>query len=536
MLENKFLEVKIMKICLLELPLPFSKPEYISYPGTPYLFPHIGMGYAAAMLEKHGYTVDILECPGMDINLKTLYSIMETKQYDVIGLSTYYFDYGVALISIARILNAIKRRVPSAYIIAGGYLATLNYDLLLDSIQNLDCCVLGEGEDTFPELIDAIDKKKDLSDVKGIAFRKNGSFIKTPPRPYLKDIDSLPYPKRVFINQEIKAIGLLASRGCYGNCTFCVDKEFYKSNDCSIQRHRSVENVVEEIEYNFKNYDFKSIYMYDTCFLGASKQRQEWLRKFIDLMKQKNLSIPFRIEARVNDILTNQNIMKELKEIGLWRIFIGIESFLQRQLDFFEKHTTVEQNIKALELCRDIGIRPEYGFLMLEPLVTIDEILENVKAIKNLKLYEFSYPCQELLSPSSRRLVAPPGVRANSFIKENSIDAENYFCYDFANDDVELYFNITKTWEKQLQTYYPLYYLFNNVLDEESDIAKTLIKGNIMVKKLDVEFVEELALKIKNQEITKHDDASELLASWDDRMKAVFAEYIPIKEMMDAQQ
>jgi anaerobic magnesium-protoporphyrin IX monomethyl ester cyclase len=524
-----------MKICLLELPLPFSKPEYISYPGTPFLFPNMGMGYVASVLEEKGYEVDTLECPGMGISLQNLYKIVEREQYDIIGLSTYYFDYGVALVSISRILNIIKRRVPNAYIVAGGYLASLNYDLVLDSIEKIDCCVIGEGEYTFPELIKTLEEKGDLSQVKGIAFKNGEEIIKTQARSYIKDLDTLPYPRRAFISEDIKAIGVLSSRGCYGKCTFCVDKELWKTNGCNLHRRRSVEKVVEEIEYVKNNYDFLSIYMFDTNFMGSSKSNQEWLKKFCDLMQEKNLSIPFRIEARANDVIANKGLMGRLKEVGLWRIFMGIESFIQRQLDFFEKCTTVNQNIQALEICHDLGIKPEYGFLMLEPMVTLDEILENVRIIKSIKLYEFSYPCQELLSTSSRRLVAPPGVRANSFVKEHSLTAENYFCYDFVNDDVELYFAITKIWEKQLKLYYPYYYLFNSVLDEKSETSRILAEGNVKVKKLDVEFVEELAVKIKNKEIEKPEDAEMMLDSWDKQMKEVFASYIPIKKRIDGQ-
>ncbi len=521
-----------MKICFLEPPLPFSKPEYISYPGTPYLFPSIGMGYTASVLEEAGYQVDILECPGQDINLKELYAIVEREQYDIIGLSTWYFDYAVALVSLPRMLNAIKRRSPSTYIAAGGFLATLNYDLLLENIEQIDCCVIGETEVTFLEFVKTLENGGDLRKVNGLAFRDGEQIIKTDIRQYIPDLDVLPIPKRVFVNDEIKSVGLVTTRGCYGTCVFCVDNEVWRKNNCFAPRQRSVASVMEEIKYLKENFEFEKIYIYDTNFLAASKKRKIWLEEFYQQMKANNFFFPFRIETRANDVIGNAELMKKMCEVGLWRIFIGIESFLQRQLDFFDKKTTVAQNIEALEICRDLGLMPEYGFLVLEPFVTLDEVLESVKIMKDLKIHEFSYPCQELLSISSRRLVAPPGVKANDTVQEASTAAENYFGYDFVNSDVDLYFNITKVWEKRVKNYFPYYYLFNHVGDEQSDLAKKIIEGNAQMKRLDIDIVEILCQKIKNNEIRQLEDAMGLLDEWEKEMQQIFAPYQEFKKII----
>lgn len=519
-----------MKICLINPPVTGDKGGLYEYGTNFNAFPHLGLGYIAAVLEKKGHQVDVIECQGLKISNREAVKRVHSEKYDIIGISTYYYN----MQNFMRIVEGIKLKMPSAFIFAGGYLPTLSPEYVLNMCRSLDCCVVGEGEITCAELADTVSEGKDICDIKGIAFRKDGEIVYTPYRKYIEKLDDLPFPRRSFVSEKTKMVGLLTSRGCYGKCIFCGQREFYEKCLSNKIRYRSPENVVNELVYLKKNYDFNKIFIHDDNFVEGSKKRKDWLEEFYNLMKMKGLSFSYiRIDARANDIIACRDILKKLKEIGLTNIFVGIESFNQRQLDFFNKGCKVEQNIEAMQIIAELGFKLEFGFLALEPLVTMEELLENYEILESTGYYNYTSDNQDLMSLGVRRLKAVPGTSVYTLLDHMGLIASNEYFYNFQDARVDLFFNVLLLWKERIGEYLPLFYLGDKAEHHKMvDIADAIRKKFHDLKKLDIEFVLELCHKVLDQEIVEVKDSLSFLDKWEEAASPIFTKLISVNKEM----
>jgi anaerobic magnesium-protoporphyrin IX monomethyl ester cyclase len=519
-----------MKICLINPPITGVKGEFYEYEANLNAFPHLGLGYVAAALEKKGFQVDVIECQGQNISNREAVKKVYSEKYDIIGISSYFYNVQ----NVMRIVEGIKIKMPSVFVFAGGYLPTLTPEVVLNMCPSLDCCVVGEGEITCVELADAIRTGMDIGGIKGIAFKRDGEITHTPYRKYIENLDDLPFPKRSFVSEKLKMIGLLTSRGCYGRCIFCGQNEFYEKCLSDKVRYRSPENVVNELVYLKKNYDFDKIFIHDDNFIDGSRKRKDWLNRFYNLLKMEGLSFSYiRIDARANDIIACRDILKKLKEIGLTNIFVGIESFSQRQLDFFNKATTKEQNIEAMKIIAELGLKLEFGFLALEPFVTMEELLENCEILESTGYYNFTSANQDLLSLGTRRLKAVPGTKVHTLLDNMGLITPTDYFYEFKDARVELFFNVLILWGERVGKYLPLFYLMNKAeYFKKYDIEDLLEKEFYSLQKLDIQFVIELCHKVLDQEIVETKDSLSFLNKWEEASNPIFTKLIYAKEEM----
>ncbi|MFQ5963901.1 MAG: B12-binding domain-containing radical SAM protein [Candidatus Scalinduaceae bacterium] len=209
--------------------------------------------------------------------------------------------------------------------------------------------------------------------------------IQNKPRKPISKLDELPFPYRhdfKLLKQKGIATYILASRGCYGECTFCYLDQFY--GETSYWRGRSPENIVDELYYLCEDYGERYFYFADANFFGPGKKGKERACEIARLIKGKDLKINFGIECRVNDI--EDASIGKLVEAGLNDVFLGIESGNNSSLNRFKKFTTVEDNKKAINILRKYGIEPNYGFIMFEPYSTLEDVRGNYEFLKEMKM------------------------------------------------------------------------------------------------------------------------------------------------------
>jgi radical SAM superfamily enzyme YgiQ (UPF0313 family) len=144
-------------------------------------------------------------------------------------------------------------------------------------------------------------------------------------------------------------------------------------------RIRSVNNVMNELIDAIKHLSPKVLSICDSNFMPASQSRRKWLLEFFTNIHDKQLSLQIRANTRANDILFYIDNLDYFKQYGLTSLFIGIESFIQRQLDLYNKKVTVDENIRSLKLLATLGFKIEIGFIFLEPYVTLNEIYDIMK-------------------------------------------------------------------------------------------------------------------------------------------------------------
>jgi anaerobic magnesium-protoporphyrin IX monomethyl ester cyclase len=176
---------------------------------------------------------------------------------------------------------------------------------------------------------------------------------------------------------------ILTSRGCYYNCNFCSVQKFYSDAPGPKRRSRSPSNVVEEMEHLFKRgvriFDF-----IDDDFGMKGILRQKWIADFADKLKSRKLydQILWQVSCRVDELDAEQ--IRELKDVGLELLFLGIESGSNQGLETCNKHYHVEAILQALEIIKQTKINFEYGFMLLDPYSTFGSIKENIDFLEAL--------------------------------------------------------------------------------------------------------------------------------------------------------
>ena len=342
---------------------------------------NLGLRSIAAYLEKQKIRVYI-EPYKKNSNEKIL-EHLQKSQPKLVGFSLIFQPM---LMEFAALLKYLRSNGITAHFTMGGHFPTIEYAKTLELIPELDTVICHEGEITLLELFQNLDKPANWSKIKGIAFRKNGQIFISPPRPLIEDLNLLPFPVRRISTLKyrgIAACSILASRGCYYNCSFCSVRHFYGSTSGPRRRARSPSNVVDEMEKLFKNKI--RIFRFVDDHLGMkSKLQKEWIKEFASELKKREIGdkILWRISNRADEL--DLECLKTLKEVGLAFLYIGIESGSDQELKICNKHYTVKDIYDALEILKLAGVNFDYGFMMLTPGTTFESIEENLNFLKNL--------------------------------------------------------------------------------------------------------------------------------------------------------
>ena len=451
-----------------------------------YEFIHLGLGYIASALEKKGHDVDIYECGINHIKSEQMGMYLYDLGYEAIGFTTYYYN----IMQVYRISMHIKKR-KNCFIFVGGIFASMNYKYIMEN-PYIDCCVLGEGEEVVVELMNRLQEEEEIESLAGIVLKKDGKLLVTKKRDCIHNLDSLEIPKRVFLFKG-KIASMIASRGCNGNCSFCGIIDYYKTYATRNIRIRSPQNVINEIEYLVDNFGAQYIYFQDENLLSILYKDPDWIDKFHDEIIERGLKFNFYMYARADDIIKSKEKIKLLIEVGLDCIFIGIESFVERQLQLYEKRIKSEVNIKTLDFVRSEKLKLNMGFILFDPYITIEELKNNIIRLLNVEFYNLCYWGQtpiSLLSP----LYPMPGTRFEKKLIDSGLyDGSIFHKYRFINDDVQYIYDKLDQWRNVVKKKYielDLHYKAVIFGDRKEDKICTSKLRTLL--RIDIEFLNEL--------------------------------------------
>lgn len=348
----------------------------------------LGLQYIAAVLRDAGYDVDIFVYERKELD-KVVERIIAGKP-DILGIQFYSYTPKETL----WIGQQVKQKLPACHTLLGGHAATLHGESLLELNDYIDFIIYGEGEITFRELVNRLSGQQDISDCQGIIYRsKEGKIIRNPARRQIKNLDDLPFPvKDLHRNDKDDKIGKLfniqTSRGCYGNCSFCVEVRIVDKT-LEIWRGRSMENVVQEMSDICNEYPNSPIAfsIIDSAFEDPDPIEKNRIKQFVTLMEQKQLKCAFSIFTRAESWKEKDiELIQRLKKVGLFKVSIGFESGSNRILKLFHKRARVEDSIIASKLFKKEGIAV-FGFLiMFHPYVTIEDLYVNASFLKNVDM------------------------------------------------------------------------------------------------------------------------------------------------------
>lgn len=338
-------------------------------------FALLGLGYLAAVLEKNEYQVDVIDCQLLKLSLEDFRSEISKRQPNIVGVTSSTLTYQSAL----KLVKIVKEACPDCITIAGGPHVTFWDDKALEECPELDIVVRREGEITMLEMVQKIEADKSYDDVLGTTVRKEGKIVKNPDRPYIEDLDGLPFPARHLwpmerLREYEDILYLATSRGCVYWCEFCTTVRMHGRK----YRMRSPKNVVDELEFLHKTYGAKKFTFCDDAFTVDQPRTEALCSEIL----QRGLKIEWNCGTRV-DMITKDLLMK-MKESGCISVWFGVESGTQQVLDAMKKGITPELTIKVLGWVRELGLKPVPNVILGFPGETKKSAWKTIKFVEKI--------------------------------------------------------------------------------------------------------------------------------------------------------
>lgn len=338
-------------------------------------WPNLGFVYIAGELEKAGFEVEIYDAMSKFHDYDQIRERIRSRAPDFIGVTAFTASINDSV----KVLKIAKEECPGITTFLGGVHPTFCFEEILTNDGSVvDYCVLGEGEITTPDLLEAHRKGHDLEKVQGIAFVKDGEIQRTAPRSFVSDLDTLrpawhlvkwsDYPL-YFIDNSTVAI-LSSSRGCTHECLFCSQHKFWQGS----YRQRDPYKFVAEIEHLAKTYGINVFFIADEY---PTYSRERW-EKILELLIKKQLGVHILLETCVGDILRDHDILHRYREAGILFIYVGVEATSDQKLVEFKKETKFEDSKEALKLIRDAGMIVESSLILGTPNETSETIKETL--------------------------------------------------------------------------------------------------------------------------------------------------------------
>ena len=353
-----------MRVLVLNPPFlkKFSRPQRspaVTKSGTLY-FP-IWLAYCTGVLEQEGFEVSFLDAPARGLELKEIldHATEFVPELIVMDTSTPSIENDID------VTENLKKLLPQSFLVmVGTHVSALPQETLTRS-QALDAVARREYEYTIRELAQLLTAchsgtftGQDLEHIKGLSFKWGGRIIHNPDRPYLEDLDELPWVSRVYKkhlqitdyfnpNALYPMVTLITSRGCPFRCNFCVYPQTLTGRK---YRFRSIEDILDEIQFVIGEFpEAKSIFFEDDT-LTANKSR---CLQFTEGMLRRGIQIAWTANSRVD---LDFETMSTMKAAGCRELCVGFESGDQELLDSMKKGIKTSRMLRFMEDSRKVGL------------------------------------------------------------------------------------------------------------------------------------------------------------------------------------
>ena len=327
---------------------------------TPYPYeecpvPPLGLAYLAGILRREGVEVRILDLLMARYSPRLLRRELDEFRPHVVGATCSTVNFKAA----SRILRLCKEHDPGLVTLIGGPHASFVAADLIREAPWIDAVVIGEGDHTIVELVEALSQRGDLAGVAGIAFRRNGAPVVTTPRPLIKDLDSLPLPARDLLPiSKYRALKVpctvITSRGCPFGCIFCSAPRMFGRG----VRYRSPKLVIDEIEMINRELGFQEINIVDDTFTV----KEPHVQAICQGIRDRGLNITWSVYSRVDTI--NPRVLNTMREAGCDWVCFGLESGSQRILDTIKKRITTAKSREAIKMATESGLHVLASFIL----------------------------------------------------------------------------------------------------------------------------------------------------------------------------
>jgi radical SAM superfamily enzyme YgiQ (UPF0313 family) len=353
-------------------------------------YPPLGILYLSAYLNEKGVEHTVFDT--------TFSSEMAWKQA-VLNEPPKIIAFYVNLMTKVKIIQLIRfikgeSKLKETKIVLGGPDITYNKANYLKT--GAEFLVIGEGEETFYELVLALQNNQPIKEITGLVHMDNDAVKSNPPRQKVKEVDDLPLPNRAafpikkYLETWKKAHGKSAlnvstQRGCPYTCKWCSTAVYGQS-----YRRRSPKKVVEELSLLMETYEPDTFWFVDDVFTVSHK----WMRGFAEEIKRTGLKIQYECITRAERM--NEEIIGLLKDTGCIRVWIGAESGSQKVIDAMDRRVDINQVSDQLIATRKAGMETGTFIMVGYPGEEYEDIIKTadylVKALPDQFTITKSYP------------------------------------------------------------------------------------------------------------------------------------------------
>ena len=383
---------------------------------------NLSIRYLAASLEAAGHEAHVSAFN----SAADIAAVAErARRYDMVGLSISFQVRAREFLALADALADDDGPI----VIAGGHYASCAAEDLLRHHPAIDLVVLYEGEHTLVDLANIACDRARLGQVQGIVFRSDdGTIVRTAKRRVLEDLDQLPSPDRsgsVHFFAGVPTAYLIGSRGCVASCDYCCIVTLHRMAEGRRFRQRSPELVADEMAKLYHAGGIRHFIFHDDNFLVPSVSANlRRVNAFDDALRRRDVTdIGITLKGRPAD--ATRPVLERMKELGLLRIFLGVESSSPEGLHAIGRDQTVDESERALEICTDLGISAQYTIMAFHPDATLQTLRSDLAFMRRHVDYPLNFARTEIYAgtPLEQRMIAEGRARGDYLARSYSFES-----------------------------------------------------------------------------------------------------------------
>jgi len=376
-----------LRISLVTAPVGLAE-RYGRFRGAANTEPSFALVLLGAVARRAGHQVQCVEASAF--NLTTAETLRRILAFgpDIVGITATT----VGIHAAGELAASLRAAAPGVHVIAGGCHVTAIPEETLDEFPALDLLVVGEGEQTFSELLSFVDTNHRLPpDLAGTVIRDKGTARRNPPRPVIRDLDSLPLPAWDMLDGFPSAFrpsparirrwpcaSVVLTRGCPNQCVFCDRSVF--GNHCRSYSAAYAVNLIRELR---DKYGVREILIEDDTFVLQRAHVQE----FCERLLAEKIDVTWSCLGRADRV--TPELLALMKRAGCWHIGFGIESGDPEILKAVHKNLDLEQVRQAVTWCRNAGIETKGFFIVGFPG-------ETPASMEATRLFALSLPLDDI--------------------------------------------------------------------------------------------------------------------------------------------
>lgn len=355
-----------------------GRGKHFITPGEPF-----GIMYISSFLKSKGVDLELVDAFALGWGAKEIIDLIREKEPLLVGFSC--LTSGAPI--VYQLGKEIKAKFPQTKVVLGNRHATVFAGYFLQE-GCADFIIRDEGEITMLELYQALSGGGALENILGLSWKRDGVIVHNPDRPFTEELDIFPLPDRDSVPLDKYRLqfywgpkssskyykGMMTSRGCPNQCTYC---NVHKDKKV---RYHSVNRVMEEIGLLVNKYKAQYIFFLDSLFIS----KRERVMEICDRIVAEKLKFEWNCEGHVNFI--TKDLLKKMKQAGCHMIAFGIESGVQELLHNVKKYQSLEKIREVVRYTKEAGIKPVGLFMLGLPGETKELSLRTIDFAKSLPL------------------------------------------------------------------------------------------------------------------------------------------------------